>query len=78
MNLGCNFEPILILVLISMNAQLEAILFGCLLYFLDLVIIEYAKRQVNICGEVIIPDVFKQLISDFRDILINLALILLG
>ena len=61
-----------------MNAQLEAILLGCLLDFLDLFIIEYAKRQVNIGGEVIIPDILKQLISDFRDILINLALILLG
>jgi hypothetical protein len=40
-----------------MNAQLEAILLGCLLDFLDLVIIEYAKRQVNIGGEVIIPDI---------------------
>ena len=61
-----------------MNAQLEAILLGCLLDFLDLFIIEYGKRQVNVCGEVIIPDILKQLISDFRDILINLALILLG
>jgi uncharacterized membrane protein YqaE (UPF0057 family) len=60
------------------NAQLETILLGCLLDFLDLVIIEYAKRQVNIGGEVIIPDILKQLISDFRDILINLTLILLG